>query len=724
MAFWAVGLTALVVLAGHIEEPAKKLPSIIPLDSPAIKAELRSVKQFGFPLSSRIVVVQRDPDGLSPIRQAQAVLAAVEVDRSPQAPPLLGALPLTNSVRLSGTMGEVRTSVITYLFMNPRSSFNRQERAAQAYIDEHLNEPEDHVVGVAGSIPARAEQATLVTEYLPRMEILTLLAIVALVAGTFRSVIAPVLALGASAVAYLATLQLSTILESVFGVTAPAELEPLLVALLLGIVTDYTIFYLSALRGRVDEATSWQEAVVEAVSSYTPIIVAAGLTVAAGTAALLAATSQFFQEFAPAMALSVLVGLAVSTTLIPALLAILGPRVFWPRRQPTTDPVWVKPERVPGLRRQVADLQIARRLTRRSTAAVVLAGCLLLLFLAAIPLRNIDLGVSFTASLPGDNPVKRASTASAAAFAPGINSPTTLLLESPDVTSQTRALTTLQKEIQQQPGVALVVGPADNFTQREFNVVLARSGDAARMLVAFDNDPLGSKAIASLTELQDALPGLLAETGLEGVTVSIAGDTALAADLVESTKRDLWRIAAAAIVINLLILIMFLRALVAPLYLLASSVLALAAALGLTVGLFVEILGYDDLTFYVPFAAAVLLVSLGSDYNIFGVGYVWELAGRMPLPSAIAEAIPATTRAITAAGVTLAVSFGMLAVIPLRPFRELAFAMVVGILIDVVIVRSLMVPSLLTLFGRLSGWPGRHFRQVGASEAPPQPQTM
>ena len=118
----------------------------------------------------------------------------------------------------------------------------------------------------------------------------------------------------------------------------------------------------------------------------------------------------------------------------------------------------------------------------------------------------------------------------------------------------------------------------------------------------------------------------------------------------------------------------------------------------------------DGLTFYVPFAAAVLLVSLGSDYNIFGVGRVWDEARHLPLREAVLKAVPESSRAITAAGVTLAVSFGMLAIIPLTPFRELGFAMAVGILIDAFVVRSLLVPAMLVLVGPVSGWPGPHLR--------------
>jgi putative drug exporter of the RND superfamily len=173
-------------------------------------------------------------------------------------------------------------------------------------------------------------------------------------------------------------------------------------------------------------------------------------------------------------------------------------------------------------------------------------------------------------------------------------------------------------------------------------------------------------------------------------------------------------VAIAVVLVDLLLLVVFLRALVAPLYLLATSVLAVCAALGTTVWFFQDVLGHDGITFYVPFAAAVLLISLGSDYNIFSVGYIWEEARHRPLADALAVAVPRSTRAINAAGITLAVSFGLVALIPVAPFQELAFAVGIGVLIDAFVVRSLLVPALIMLVGRFSGWPGRRLSRQAA----------
>lgn len=206
---------------------------------------------------------------------------------------------------------------------------------------------------------------------------------------------------------------------------------------------------------------------------------------------------------------------------------------------------------------------------------------------------------------------------------------------------------------------------------------------------------------------------------------SLGGDTAIAKVIVDQTVSDLGRIALAALAANLLFLMLYLRAVVVPIALLACSVLAIGATLGATSWLFQGHLGADGLTFYVPFAAAVLLVALGSDYNIFGIGPAWHEARRRPLREALAMTLPQSARAIRTAAFTLAVSFGLLAIVPLRPFRELAFALAVGILIDAFVVRSVLAPALLTVMEAVGGWSGLervrrvvHVRRRPAGQGP------
>ena len=248
----------------------------------------------------------------------------------------------------------------------------------------------------------------------------------------------------------------------------------------------------------------------------------------------------------------------------------------------------------------------------------------------------------------------------------------------------------------------------------------AGSGAAARLLVILDADPFGNRAIRTVSKLSDDLPGLLADAGLSDAKGSIAGDTAISAETVEKSQSDLARVVPAATLVVFIILAAFLRALVAPIYLVLTSLLALAASLGLTVYVFQDLLGYEELTFYVPFAATVLLVALGSDYNVYLAARIWAEARRRPLLEAVEIGGSGAAAAITIAGLVLAASFAMIALVPLQAFRQLAFAVSVGLLIDAFVVRSLLAPALIALVGPVSGWPGR---RLGAGNASSRDET-
>ena len=672
--------------------------SIVSADSPAIHTEVRSYQAFGFSLLSRTSVVQRDPDGLPFDVQARALRRGVTVSRggAQDVGPIVAAVPIVNTFGLFPGSREANTTVITWLFMPPNVSFNRQYSLGRDFAERHYA-ADDHVVGVTGSVPARVEQGRVVNGSLSTVETVTLAAILLIVGVAFRSLIAPLVTAAVAAVGVFATLQLADAAGALLGVAVPSELEPLLVALLLGVVTDYVVFYLSGTRRALADGHDDRAAVQLATARFTPIVVVAGITVAAGTACLLIARSTLFRAFGPGMALTVAVGLVTAATLTPALLAILGSRAFWPHR-PT--PSTSSSQRLAA--------QAERRvgwLTERDKAAKVLAAGVAVLALLAMPISRLELGLAFVPSLPTDDAVRQAAIAAKAGFADGILSPTVVLVEGHGITDRRPQLADLEAWLKRQSGVAGVLGPADDPLDQEKGIVLAEDGDAARFLIVLSDDPLDAKAIDTVRHLRSALPAVLTGIGLTDARVGLAGDTAIAADVVADTTRDLLRIAMAALLVNLLLLVLFLRALPAPLCLLALNLLTLLSTLGLTTLVFHTALGHDGVTFYVPFAAAVLLVALGSDYTIFGVGHVWDEARHRPLREALVAAVPRTAWATTTAGFILAVSFGLLALVPLRPFRELAFAMSVGILLDAVLVRSLLVPSLLTLLSRAGGWP-------------------
>lgn len=696
---WAAAAAAALIFLPPMPQTGGDLEALGAEDA-SFEAEQRSLELFGFPLLSRIAIVQRDEAGMDPLAQAEAMMRGVAVNQGTHDTELIGAIPITNAAGIFPGAQESDTTVVTYVFADPTLNFWWQSEYAKEFADAQLTDEADAYVGVTGSMPARAAQGNVLNEYVLLVEVITVLAVLSVVALTFRSLAAPALTLLSVGAAVAVTLGVSGAAGEIMDISIPADLQPLIVALLLGIVTDYCIFYLSGLRNRLREGHDRLEAARLATASFTPIITVAGFTVAAGTAALMVARSSLFSGFGPALALTVLIGVVVAITLVPALIAIFGGKAFWPR-QTVPEPARVR-ERPSFLTRAV---------TNKASAFFIILLTVAGLGGLATQARHLDLGLGFVQSLPPESSVARAADAAGKGFAPGIISPTEIVLEGDGIGENDEGLQQFSAALTEQPGVAGVVGPGQLEAADDLGAFVAESGNAVRFLVVLDTTPLESTAITSFRSLESEVPDLAASAGLGETMTWIGGDTSLASGIIDATTDDLLRIGVVALAVNLILLVIFLRSLVAPIYLLASTVLALGATLGLSVLYFQGFLGQDDITFYVPFAASVLLLALGSDYNLFAVGNVWQLAKERGLIDAIRVGSPQSTRAITAAGIALAISFGLLALVPLRPFQELGFILGVGILIDVFIVRALLVPSLLTLIGPFSGWPSRVLRE-------------
>ncbi|HEX6869969.1 MAG TPA: MMPL family transporter, partial [Micromonosporaceae bacterium] len=568
VAFWAVAVGAAIWFLPAIGPGGNDLDHMVSANNPAVQSEIRSFERFGFPLLSRVAVVQRSPEGLPAPVQAEAVTRARAVNEGvyPDVKPVVAAVPVLNTLKLVPGSREDGTTIITMLFTEPEASLADQVAAAKGFVANHYDHDEA-VVGVTGSVPAQVEQGRIVLSSVPWLELATVAAVFLIVAIAFRSLAAPLLSLGVAGVAIVLTLHVGGYVAGRLGVAVPQETQPLLVALVLGVVTDYVVFYLSAVRGQLAAGASRLVAARRATARFTPIIATAGATAAAGTGALIVAGSPAFRAFGPGMALAVLVGMLVAVTLVPALLAILGAAALWmPRRREA-------PQRV-AESTAASSGRWARLLTRPVASVAVLGVCVGGLVAATLPLRHLQLGVSFVEALPADHPARQAADQAEAGFADGILAPTELLLQGSGVAQRQAELDRLQAELAKVSGVAAVVGPGNDAIPAEVRLFQAPDGSAVRYLLVLDDRPLGARAIHTLSGLERELPAMLRQSGLGGVGVSLGGDTAVAKAVVDQTTHDLGRIAAAALLANLLFLMLFLRAVVVPLGLLACSVLA------------------------------------------------------------------------------------------------------------------------------------------------------
>lgn len=702
----AAWLAVAVLVSLHLSQVGSNsgpLVTLVPSKAPALRALATSQRLFHVPAQAEFAVVLRDPGGLSAADLAAITAQAARTDtRSGGA--VRFALPITNTLKLFPGSSESGTTAITFLEIDPNLTELGQTHAAAAYA-RTLAQSTSAEAHPTGAIPGQIRQGILIDDNLLLVEICTLVLILGIVGVAYRSVGAPLMVLAAAAIGLVIIVWALQRLQSQ-GLAVPQELDPVVVALTLGLSTDYAVFLLSGTRNRMRDGDDPRTAVRVTTAHVAPIALTSAVILAGSLLGLLVSRVGLFHDLAPALALTVGVAFVVSISLVPALLATFGRGAYWPQRQPSPGIAATTPRR--------ERYALTGFVTRRPAAAAIIVGSAAVLILAAWPVGHLRLGFGQLSDLPGSAPEHEAATAAQQGFAAGILSPTTVLVQAPGVAgSQTASLDRLQQLIAGSHDVGAVLGPADEPPAGRFGLFTSSDGNAARYVVVFRNDPLGAAGIQDLKGLKAAMPGLAQQAGVQGARFSYAGDTALADETIAAMKSDMVRVGLVVLAINFLLLAIFLRALLAPIFLLASSVLNVVATLGLTAWLFQDVLGYGELTYYVPFVVAVLLVSLGSDYNIFVVGRVWQEARIRPVREAVAVAAPRASRAIRIAGITLAASFGVLALIPLRSFREIAFAMAAGVLLETFVVRALLAPALIALFGHTSTWP----RRIQAADA-------
>ena len=379
------------------------------------------------------------------------------------------------------------------------------------------------------------------------------------------------------------------------------------------------------------------------------------------------------------LGLGVFVTLIAGLTLMPALLALLGRRAFWPRvpreGDATEHRAW----------RRVAERVAARP---RGAAALVAA------FLALLALGCLLYSprFSFTEDFLKDMPSKQGYALLEKHFPKGALAATTVLIEAPEPPPDfvTGMITGALNEA---PGVAAAfpTGTADGGRLLSFQVIL-------------EGDPYSKEALRQIRELRD----VARETAAAGGgTALVGGPTAIQADTWELSNRDTIVVAVAALAIVAVILMVLLRAVIASLYLLATNVLSYLAALGLTIFITEVLLGWERISYRIPLYMFIFLVALGSDYNIFITTRIRGEALLHGLRDGTVRAVTATGGVLTSAGIILAGTFLILLSQPVKDLAEISIGVALGVLIDTFLVRTALVPGLTLWVGPRAGRPGR-----------------
>lgn len=234
---------------------------------------------------------------------------------------------------------------------------------------------------------------------------------------------------------------------------------------------------------------------------------------------------------------------------------------------------------------------------------------------------------------------------------------------------------------------------------------------ATRLFVILEEQPYDSRSLAAADRIGEISRLSLRETPLDVEQVLVTGASPFFADISRVTARDVRVIVIAVILGVFLVLVLLLRSLLAPVYLVLTVLLSFAATLGLTSLVFQGLLGEEGLVWWLPVFLFVTLVALGADYNIFLMGRIREEAHKMDTRHAVATGLATTGHVITSAGLILAGTFAALLAAPFEGMVQLGFAATMGLLIDTFIVRSLLVPSIAVLAGSASWWPSARARK-------------
>jgi len=463
------------------------------------------------------------------------------------------------------------------------------------------------------------------------------------------------------------------IAAKVTGTTLDGSVTGLLPVVLFGVGTDYVVFLLYRYRERLRLGEDRRTAMVAALSRVGSAIGVSALAVAVSFGALLLSGFGSFRILGPALAFAVLVMVLAGLTLIPAVFSLLGHRAFWPSK------AWRLAPKA-GLAARTGNL-VARRPAAVALTAVAILTALGAAALAHKPSYDIE-------AMPSGTESARTMQRLESGFPAGTLSPTSVFLSGPGLTEQ--SVTAYAEKL----SALSIVGEVGGVRV---------AGDAAQVDLLLAADPLSEKALdAMLNELRPAAH----ETAPPGTTVYVGGETSVFADLRDVVEVDLRLILPAAGILIGLVLLLMLRGVLAPLYLLAAVVGGFAATLGAAVLVFQGAAGRPGLTFTLPLIVYMFVASIGTDYNILMIARIREeLRGGASPREAVREALRQAGPPVAAAGVILAASFGALAVS--ATLAEVGFAVAVGILLSTFVLSWLLVPALTALVGRAAFWPAR-----------------
>jgi putative drug exporter of the RND superfamily len=507
--------------------------------------------------------------------------------------------------------------------------------------------------------------------------------VIVLLLVTYRSPTLWLLPVISAGVALVSAQALIYLLAAHAGLTVNAQSAGILDVLVFGAGTDYALLLTARYREELRRHEDRHAAMRVAIRRAGPAIVASAGTVILSLLALSLAELNSTKGLGPVLAIGVGVALLSMMTLLPALLVITGRWMFWPAKptygsaEPTSRGFWARTGR---------RIAVRPRAVWITTALILGAMALGLIGLKADGLTNAQSFRGHPDSVVGQSVIDQH-------FPAGAGQPVQIFGNPASGAQLAAALRSV-------PGITGVTPPVTVAGHSYIEATLTSAPDSQAAYSAIDRVRAAVHAVPG----SDALVG---------------GNTAINLDVQRASAHDRNLIIPIVLVVVFIILALLLRALVAPIMLIATVVLSFAATLGVSALFFDHVFNFGGADTSFPLFVFVFLVALGIDYNIFLMTRVREEAKRHGPRTGALTGLAATGGVITAAGAVLAGTFAVLGTLPVTFLTELGFAVAFGVLLDTLVVRSVLVTALNLDLGRWVWWPSRLARQPAPEEELP-----
>ena len=470
------------------------------------------------------------------------------------------------------------------------------------------------------------------------------------------------------AIAAIITAQASAHSLADHGLTVSTLSADILIVLVFGAASDYALLLVHRYREELRHHATPEGAMAATLRTTLPTLAASAATVTCAMLCLLTADSASLHGLGPVGAVGIVAALLAQATFLPALLLVTGRAAFWPR---------VPRYGAAGREESRIWAAIGTRVARRPVATAVTVVIVLGAACAGLATLRVD-------NNPADNVKGSPGSVTgerllAAHYPAGASEPLVLLAQPAQAAAATAAAHAT-------PGVSSVVAGKATEGYDSFSVTLA-------------GDPYSQAGTTAITDLRQRLasdaPGAL-----------VGGNPAIAYDETQTAGRDTAIIIPLVLAVIFVIIALLLRAIVAPVVLVATTALSFAASFGLA-SLLWHALGYAGVQSVLPIYIFIFLVALGVDYNIFLSARIREESRRLGLRDGTLRGLSVTGGVITAAGVVLAATFAALTQIPQVSITEVGVAVALGVLLDTLLVRTVLVPAGLLSIGERVWWPGR-----------------